>query len=789
MAEKPSDSNNKYGRVEEAIRESEARYHSLFEDSPISLWEEDFSEVKNYIDYLKKTGITDLRTYFNNRPEEVSKCAKMVKISDVNKATLELLEAQNKEELYSGLSKIFTQESLDIFKEEIITLANGELKFEAEAPHLTLKNNIRYFIVRLILVPEYSETWSKVFISLSDITSLKKTRDKLRISQENLRIIFNSINDYLFVLEFNGQILNVNKAVLDRLGYSLNEIEKMNVVDLHPPDRRKEAEKVVKMIIEGELDYCEIPIMTKKGKLIPVETVVTNTRLGDKNVIIGISRDISERIKAEIKIKESEQKYRNLFEKSPSSIILIDSTGRIVDANPSCLRLIGYEKSELIGKKYAKINIVLPEYIPILLERLKKVIKNEEIPPIDIQIKKKNGNIVWVTFLSTLITIGEKKFIQTIGYDISERKKAQRELQISEDKYRNLFKNSPFPILLVDESGTVLDANPAVEATLGYGLDEITNKNLTTLPFIPEKYMDILQKRRKSLLSGKEQPKMDIKLIKKNRRRIWISFESSILELEGKKVIQLIGNDVTQRIKSQEELMKASESSRFYQDLFTHDMKNILQGISSSVELYSLYKDNPEKADEIDEILTIIKDQTERGSNLIKNVLKLSKVEESKIPIERTEIMNYLNESIEFLRNSFPNKDINIEISAKEKQYHAKANDLLLDVFENILINSIKHNDNDKIEILIEISTQKRRRKKYVKIQFKDNGRGIPDNVKEKLFQRLSNKERSVSGSGLGLSLIKVIMDGYKGDISIQNRIRGDYRKGSNFILFLPAAE
>jgi signal transduction histidine kinase len=218
-------------------------------------------------------------------------------------------------------------------------------------------------------------------------------------------------------------------------------------------------------------------------------------------------------------------------------------------------------------------------------------------------------------------------------------------------------------------------------------------------------------------------------------------------------------------------------------------MRNILTAISSSADLYSLYKEKSELSEETDNLFQIIKEQTHRGAQLISNVQKLSKIEESKITITKTDINLILNDAIEFILSSYSKLDIKINISAKKAKYYAQANELLLDAFENILINSIKHNDNPAIKIQIEISKEKKQKKNYLKIEFIDNGRGIPDARKETIFQRVSNQQRATSGMGLGLSLVKFIIDSYNGDILVKDRVRGNYSKGSNFIVLIPEAD
>ena len=112
----------------------------------------------------------------------------------------------------------------------------------------------------------------------------------------------------------------------------------------------------------------------------------------------------------------------------------------------------------------------------------------------------------------------------------------------------------------------------------------------------------------------------------------------------------------------------------------------------------------------------------------------------------------------------------------------------MFDVFENLLTNAVKHNDNPIVEILINISKEERSGIQYIKLALIDNGRGIPENVKEKVFQRANKKEKTSSGLGLGLSLVKKIIDKYNGKIWVEDKVKGEYIKGSNFIILIPEA-
>ena len=118
-----------------------------------------------------------------------------------------------------------------------------------------------------------------------------------------------------------------------------------------------------------------------------------------------------------------------------------------------------------------------------------------------------------------------------------------------------------------------------------------------------------------------------------------------------------------------------------------------------------------------------------------------------------------------------------------------RANSLLSDLVENILINGITHNRSPKIEINIKISKKQQDGNNYIKIEFIDNGVGIPDDQKKFIFEKKTDGYESGRGMGLGLSLVKKIIDSYNGQIWVEDRVRGDYSKGSNFVLLIPEAE
>ena len=276
-----------------------------------------------------------------------------------------------------------------------------------------------------------------------------------------------------------------------------------------------------------------------------------------------------------------------------------------------------------------------------------------------------------------------------------------------------------------------------------------------------------------------EQRKLAEKALKKSEEN---------LILLNKELEQKV-NDRTKKLKESEEKYKeAYNRANLYKDIFAHDINNILQNIKSSAELSSLYLNSPDKLSAIKEFNVIINEQVTRGGKLINNVQKLSHIDESKITLNPVEVCIALKDSIKFVKQSLPNRNINISVDSFSDEILVLADNLLLDVFENILFNGARHNSNLNVKIGIKTSKKKDKGKKFIKFEFTDNGIGIEDTRKEYIFKR-GFGDKSKKGMGLGLSLVKKIISNYNGEIWVENRVEGDYSKGSNFIILIPEAD
>ncbi|MFX1392211.1 MAG: MASE3 domain-containing protein [Promethearchaeota archaeon] len=239
---------------------------------------------------------------------------------------------------------------------------------------------------------------------------------------------------------------------------------------------------------------------------------------------------------------------------------------------------------------------------------------------------------------------------------------------------------------------------------------------------------------------------------------------------------------------SKNKFEEAYNQADFLKDLIAHDINNILQVILLGISKCQKLIKSPEKHEDLKKQLQLIESQVMDGAKLVSDVITFSKLEDMEKIFKPIEINSILQETVNHVKNAFQERDMTIQIETVDKNSYVHANELIGGVFENILINAVKHNEKIPLEILVKISREHLKNKSYLKMEFMDNGKGIDDNKKKGLFQKDIRFDRSLLGMGIGLSLVKKIIDLFDGKIWIEDRIKGDYSKGCNFIILVPEA-
>ncbi|HPF17745.1 MAG TPA: PAS domain-containing protein, partial [Thermotogota bacterium] len=250
-----------------------------------------------------------------------------------------------------------------------------------------------------------------------DIHDRKLTEEKLKTSEQNFNRFFQTMDDLIFVGTTEGKMLFTNKAVTDKLGYRKEEFQGMHILDVHPQDRRAEAETIFGEMFRGERDSCPLPLQKKSGELLPVETKVWFGKWNDEQVIYGISKDLS-------KQQAALDKFTKLFESNPALMAVSSLPDkRFIDVNQVFLNTLGYEKYEVLGSTSEELNIfVEPEKQKNIAEELSETGRLREI---ELKVRAKDGRILTGLFSGEIIDNQYERVFLTVMTDITKQKEAE----------------------------------------------------------------------------------------------------------------------------------------------------------------------------------------------------------------------------------------------------------------------------------------------------------------------------------------------------------------------------
>lgn len=282
-------------QVENTLNASEARYRSLFEDSPIALWEEDFSAVKQRIEALREQGVTNFQEYFNLHPQAVIECASLVKVLDVNNATMKLFGVDKKDDLSKDIAELLKGEPIGQFQNELVNIAEGKTSFGWEGVTKTLDGRLRNIDLSWRAVPGNENTLSRVIVSMIDITERKRSERALRESEERFHSLFNHMLDGVYRSKHEGKFVDVNPAMVAMFGYSSRQ--EMLAVDIKNELYFEPEERGSHILDTGQEEMDVYRMRRKDGSEIWVEDHGSYVHDEQGRILFheGILRDVTER--------------------------------------------------------------------------------------------------------------------------------------------------------------------------------------------------------------------------------------------------------------------------------------------------------------------------------------------------------------------------------------------------------------------------------------------------------------------------------------------------------------
>ena len=252
----------------------------------------------------------------------------------------------------------------------------------------------------------------------------------LRENELNFKTLFNSLSDFLIVFKTEGGVLRANRSVIEQLKYSEQEIMNMNIFDFHPSYLQNEVSAIIGQLLEGKIDYCEVPLITKDGKLIPVETKVTRGKLNKNDVFFSISRDVTEKKKTERELIESEENFRTIAERTHMGILILQDK-QVKYVNETLLNMFEYSQKEIANWEMDDLTkLINSEDLSFLREYREHLRSGDKSfkPYYSYRVFTKLGKVKWIDQFSKEIQYkGRSAELVTI-IDITEKKEVEHEL-------------------------------------------------------------------------------------------------------------------------------------------------------------------------------------------------------------------------------------------------------------------------------------------------------------------------------------------------------------------------
>jgi len=388
------------------------------------------------------------------------------------------------------------------------------------------------------LFDENGQVIASVHIA-KDITERKKAEQALQASEQRYRDLFENAGEGIVTLDLDGRITEINKLV-EEYGFDRAELLGRKLFDFVPEYDKARSVSDFQALIAGSRVHGQMDVITPKG-IITVE--YRDTPMVREGEVIGVQAiltDITERKRAEKVIRESEEKFKSIFEHANDGVIYLDSSGNILDVNKRAAQMFGGPKQHVLNKHFTEIGVFSADEIPALMSNFEKVFAGEEII-LTIPIKNKKGQeIVLECSASFAKTDDGADRIMVIARDITERKKAEEQIT----KLAKFPAEDPNPVLRISGYGTVIYGNKASSPLL-------KSWHCRVGEALPDCWQGFVMDALSSGQSQRTEVQCDDQ-----------TFSLTFAPVVDANYVNIYGHDITERKKAEEALRESEEKYR-----------------------------------------------------------------------------------------------------------------------------------------------------------------------------------------------------------------------------------
>jgi len=623
----------------------------------------------------------------------------------------------------------------------------------------------------------------------------KKAEDALLEREERYRTFFEYGPDGVAVLDPETRhFIEFNDQVCRPLGYTREEFETLTLADIEARETPEDTGQTIKGVLDNGVADFETRQRTKQGEVRDVHVTANYIHVGEVNAYHCVWRDITERKKAEIALKRSEEHSRSMLQTALDAVWLSDATGHILEVNDAACRMIGYSRDEICRRTISDFESAESPHDTI--RHMEKLFR-EGADLFESWHRKKDGTVFPVEVSMTFLP----EQARTVAFirDISDRKQAEDALRASEEKYSMVYHLSPDAINLTQmETGVQVEANQSYLRMFGYTREEVIGHS--TLP--GDLGIWVRKEDRDRLIAELQDHGEVIDFEALMRRKGGSTFtcliSSSLLKIGGDRYNLSISRDITERIKAENEIRDLNESleqrvnertlqlEAAYKEMeafsysVSHDLRSPLQIVNGFSEV--LLEDYQDKLDEgAKKYLSRIRGGVQRMGILIDDLLKLSKTSRSELTLSDCDLSKLCSR----VAGNLPdlNAERTVEVSIQPGMLVQADHHLMQVVLENLLGNAWKYTsktEHPRVEVG-EIVSPKGERTFFIR----DNGAGFDMAHADKLFtafQRL-HATSDFEGTGIGLAIVQRIIHRHGG------RIWAEAKPGEGATFFFTLSE
>jgi len=669
-------------------------------------------------------------------------------------------------------------------------------------------------VVALVIFGTVLVSWLLYRVWLRRTTAAQaKQAEAIRVREANFRAFFESMSDMIVVTTPAGQIEHINSAIQERLGYSATDLAAMPVFDLTPANQRENAQAIFAAALRGERQICRLPLVTKQGGVIPVETRIWFGRWNGADCIFELSKDLTTQ-------EEAQQRFERLFCNNPALMAVISiSDKRFRDVNDAFLKVLGYSRAETIGKTGLEIGLYSrPEQVTVALAELQTT---GHIANLDLQLRRKDGGIMEGLISGEVIRHQGQEFLLSVMLDITDRKRAEDELRSARAFLDSSINAIADPIFVKDEDRRYVLVNDAMCSIVGRPREELLGKRGDEL--FPREQADVFQKMDTHVFeTGVENVNEEsLSNLSNGEIRTLITRKTLYIDPIGKRFLVGVMRDVTERKWLEVQLGHARKLEAVGQLAagVAHEINTPTQYVGDGVHflktafdgyrlLTSYYRHAVEVLEKIcahEALVAEIRRVEEDVDLEYLDTNVPASIESCKDGISRiSTIVRAMKEFAHPDQSEMAPADLNqalrttLAVARNEYKYVAEVvtefNDLpavvchvgdLNQVFLNLIVNAA-HAIADVVgqgELKGTIRIRTLEEGDQVRIDITDTGSGIPESIRHRIFDPFFTTKEVGKGTGQGLAIARsIIVSKHHGSLTFESEVG----KGTTFSIRLP---